>query len=201
MPQTCRIGRGDRRVPTDRLRTKHRATSQWSDRGSDQLQPPDLVVRRAKRSTPTRQTLLDGRRNQLRPPNGCPAEEGLITPTAGRVQGEKGFTLQPSGLGRGRRAKSLQPSARAACGGLYHSALAASLVGDLFGASRAEGTTPRFLGRETLEKPDNASIISASATARQGLGSPLAEINHLSSQKFTGSRRNPASLISPRDRT
>ena len=195
--------RPERQTPSDRL-------------AEDEAQGYVPGVRPRERSTPTvRPGCPAGEAINSNPPDGCstaggissdhqagcPAEEGLITPTAGRVQGEKGFTLQPSGLGRGRRAKSLQPSARAACGGLCHSALAASLVGDLFGASRAEGTTPRFLGRETLEKPDNASIISASATARQGLGSPLAEINHLSSQKFTGSRRNPASLIAPRDRT
>ena len=123
---------------------------------------------RRERSTPTAEGVPGGRRAYHSNRRTCPGGEGLVTPT----------------LWTGPRKKdlSLQPSASAACEGLGHSALAASLVGDLFGASRAEGTTPRFLGRETLEKPDNASIITSSATARKGLGRPIARIVHLSSQ-------------------
>ena len=95
-PQVCRAGRGDRRTPTDWLRTRRRgAPFQASSVRSDQPRPPDW----------------------------CPAGEGLITPTAGRGPRTKGL--------------SLRPSARAACEGLNHSASAASLLGDLFGATRA----------------------------------------------------------------
>lgn len=96
MPQTCRIGRGDRRVPTDRLRTKLRATSQGSDRGSDQLQPPDLgcPAGEATNSNPPDGCSTAGVISSDHQA-GCPAEEGLITPTAGRVQGRRALHSNP----------------------------------------------------------------------------------------------------------
>ena len=79
-----------RRTPTRVLRTKRKAHSASVSSGrSDQLQPPNVS---------------SGRSDQLQPPDGCPTGEGLITPTAGRVQREKGLSLQPAGRGRERRA-------------------------------------------------------------------------------------------------
>ena len=75
-------------------------------------------VQREKRSTPAARTVSSGRSDQLQPPDWCPAGEGLITPTAGRGPRTKGL--------------SLRPSARAACEGLNHSALAAVPLGRPF---------------------------------------------------------------------
>ncbi len=80
---------------------------------------------------------------KLQPPDRCPAGEGLITPTAERARWEKGLSLQPTERGRGRRAYHSVDSANAACEGLSHSASAASLLGDLFGATRALGKCPQ----------------------------------------------------------
>ena len=99
--------------------------------------------RSARRTPPP---VSSGRSDQLQPPNRCPAGEGLITPTHWTRPRTKGL--------------SLRPSARAACEGLNHFALAAFPRGRPCGTTRAEGLTPRFLGRETLEKPDNGFIIA-----------------------------------------
>ena len=89
-------------------------------------------VQRKKRSTPTAEQVSSGRRAYHSNRRTRPRTKGLITPSIG-----------PRCV---RRA--------------YHSALAAFPRGRPFGATRAEGLTPRFLGRETLEKPDNGFIIA-----------------------------------------
>ena len=114
--------------------------------------------------------MSSGRSDQLQPPDWCPAGEGLITPTAGRGPRTKGL--------------SLRPSARAACEGLNHSASAASLLGDLSVQPGLEGKTPRFLGRETLEKPETASIITAPTPDGKVLRDPPHGSLHLMAQKL-----------------
>ena len=140
--QACSVGRGDRRTPTDQVRTRRRRRSVPESNGrsdqtptvrlvssgrSDQPRPSDECPATAIRSDQLpsdRQTGVQREKGlSLQPPDWCPAGEGLITPTAGRGPRTKGL--------------SLRPSARAACEGLNHSASAASLLGDLFGASRA----------------------------------------------------------------
>ena len=106
-----------------------------------------------KRSTPTARRVSSGRRAYHSNRRTCPEGEGLITPTHWTRPRTKGL--------------SLRPSARAACEGLNHFALAAFPRGRPCGTTRAEGLTPRFLGRETLEKPDNdLSITPIGALAR-----------------------------------
>ena len=123
-----------RRTPTDQVRTKHGARSVPG-------------VQRQKRSTPTGRLVPNGRSGQPRPSGGCPAGEGLITPTAGL----------------GPRTESYVKSAgsiRAACEGpTSNSASAAFPRGrpgeseSSSGRTRATGIThPGFLWSETLEK-------------------------------------------------
>ena len=50
--------------------------------------------------------------------------------------------------------------------------------------TRAEGGTPRFLWRETLEKPDNAVIIDPPADGNKGFGGPAAQSVQFISIKF-----------------
>ena len=107
-------------------------------------------VQRPRRSTPAAER--------------CPTAEGLVTPTAERVQGEKDLSLQPTGRGRGRRAyHSNHRPALPAKGFItphrQHPSWATFVV-----QPGLEGNAPRFLGRETLEKPETASIITASKT-------------------------------------
>ena len=117
--------------------------------------------------------MSSGRSDQLQPPN---------------VSSGRSDQLQPPDVSRGRRAYhsnpldeaaneglSLRPSARAACEGLNHSAAAAFPRGPPFGLTRAEGLTSRFLGRETLEKPETASIITAPETRMEALWRPAAK--------------------------
>ena len=52
-----------------------------------------------------------------------------------------------------------------------------SLVGRYLSVrTRAEGGTPRFLWRETLEKPDNAVIIIPPPTEIKGLGASTSKV-------------------------
>ena len=141
VPQAWRKGQSAWRTPTRASRTKRKTHSVPG-------------VQRKKRSTPTAEQVSSGRSDQLQPPDGCPAEEGLITPTHWTRPRTKGL--------------SLRPSARAACEGLNHFALAAFPRGRPCGTTRAEGLTPRFLGRETLEKPDNDLSITPPSTRWQG---------------------------------
>ena len=71
MPQACRIGRGDRRTPTDWVRTRRRT-----------LSVP--CVQRMKRSTPTARRVFSGRSDQLQPPDRARCVK-RSTPLAGRV--------------------------------------------------------------------------------------------------------------------
>ena len=118
VPQAWRKGQSAWRTPTRASRTKRKTHSVPG-------------VQRKKRSTPAAEQVSSGRSDQLQPPDGCPAEEGLITPTAGRVQREKGLSLQPTGRGRERRAYHSvhRPVLRAK--GLITSHWQHSLVGDL----------------------------------------------------------------------
>ncbi len=84
--------------PTGGGRSAESGPSQLPGGGSDQL-PTARRVQRVKRSTSTARPVSSDGSDQLQSLNGCPAGEGLITPTAG--------------LDRGRRAKST-PSFRSA---------------------------------------------------------------------------------------
>ena len=98
----------------------------------------------------------------LQPPDWCPKGEGLITPTHWTRPRTKGL--------------SLRPSARAACEGLNHFALAAFPRGRPCGTTLAEGLTSRFLGRETLEKPDNDLSITPHQSVGKGFGALLPKV-------------------------
>ena len=63
LPQVCRVGRGDRRTSTDRLRTRRSARSV-------------PCVQRKERSTPTARRVPGVRSDQLHSPDGCPAGAG-----------------------------------------------------------------------------------------------------------------------------
>ena len=65
MPQACRIGRGDRRTPTDWLRTRRRTRSV-------------PCVQRRKRSTPTARRVPGGRRNNHSNRRTWTEDEGLL---------------------------------------------------------------------------------------------------------------------------
>ena len=71
------------------------------------------------------------------------------------------MTLQPLDEAEDEGLHHSVDSAIAACEGLCHSASAASLLGDHSSSPGFEGTAPRFLGRETLEKPETASNVTA----------------------------------------
>ena len=61
-----------------------------------------------------------------------------------------------------------------------------SLVGRYLSVrTRAEGGTPRFLWRETLEKPDNAVIIDPPESQLEGFGRLDAQSVQFISIKFT----------------
>ncbi len=126
----------------------------------------------ARRTPPP---VSSGRSDQLQPLNRCPAEEGLITPTAERCPAGEGLITPTAGRGPKTKGLSLRRYVRAACEGLITPQRQHSLVGRLFGLTRAEGLTSRFLGRETLEKPETASIITAAETRMEALWRPAAK--------------------------
>ena len=113
----------------------------------------------------------------------CPAGEAINSNRQTGVQRKKGLSLQPPDVSRGRRAYHSNPLDEAANEGLitpsigpccvrraYHFALAAFPRGRPCGTTRAEGLTPRFLGRETLEKPDNDLSITPHRRVGKGFG-------------------------------
>ncbi len=104
-------------------------------------------VQRRSRSTPAAERVTGG--------------EGLIHSNRRTCPGEKDLTLQPLYEAEDEGLVHSVDSASAACEGLRHSASAASLLGDLTSSPGFEGTAPRFLGRETLEKPETASNVTA----------------------------------------
>ena len=163
------------------------------DEAQEALRPR---VQRQKRSNSDRQTGVQ-RSDQPRPSDECPATEAInpdrqtnaqrlkrSTPTArlvssGRrayhsnrqtgVQREKGLSLQPPDVGRERRAYHSVHRPVLLAKGLItphrqHPSWATCSV-----HPGLEGRTPRFLGRETLEKPETASIITATDTRWKGL--------------------------------
>ena len=161
MPQACRIGRGDRRTPTDWLRTRRRTRSV-------------PCVQRRKRSTPTA--------------DGCPAGEGITTPTAERGPRTKGYSNSVD-------------SARAACGELSQiRSGSSSLVGDHSGERiirqirpGLRDHAPRFLWLETLEKAKQCvHYYRTGGPAVRSCKSPREKC----SQKLTTNRRTPAPATS-----
>ena len=109
MPQACGVGRGDRRTPTDRVRTRRRRRSVQSPTAEAiKLRPSDWCpaaeainpnrqtgVQRQKRTTPTVRLVSSGRSDQPQPPNWCPAAEANNSNRQTGVQREKGLSLQP----------------------------------------------------------------------------------------------------------
>ena len=144
------------------------------------------MEKRSERVAHSDQGIEDQAQDALRPR--CPAEEAINsnrrTVSSGRsdqlqplngARREKGLSLQPPDVDRRRRAYHSVDSVRAACEGLITPQRQHSLVGRLFGLTRAEGLTSRFLGRETLEKPETASIITAPETRMEALWRPAAK--------------------------
>ena len=170
MPQACGVGRGDRRTPTDRVRTRRRRRSVQSPTAEAiKLRPSDWCpaaeainpnrqtgVQRQKRTTPTVRLVSSGRR-------------AYHSNRQTGVQREKGLSLQPPDVGRERRAYHSVHRPVLLAKGLItphrqHPSWATCSV-----HPGLEGRTPRFLGRETLEKPETASIITATDTRWKGL--------------------------------
>ena len=140
--QACSVGRGVRRTPTDQVRTRRRRRSVQS---------------------PTAEAI------KLRPSDWCPAAEAINSNRQTGVQREKGLSLQPPDVGRERRAYHSVHRPVLLAKGLItphrqHPSWATCSV-----QPGLEGKTPRFLGRETLEKPETASIITATDTRWKGL--------------------------------
>lgn len=120
-------------------------------------------VQRRKRSTPGPPN--DARREEgssLRPPSE-PRGGGLVTPNPWTRPRPKGFVTP-----------SIRPVPPAE--GLVTPHSAASLLGDSMVSPCNRDHAPRFLGRETLEKPETASIITAPETRCEGLSRPSAQI-------------------------
>ena len=92
-----------------------------------------------------------------------------------------------------KKGLSLQPPDSAAGKGLNHSTLAAvpswATIGrarlNPSGLSRAKGRTPRFLGRETLEKPDNDLSITPHFAVYKGFGASAPKVFTLVQENFT----------------
>ena len=167
-------GRSDQ-TPTVRLVSNGR---------SDQPQPPKLVSSGRSDQTPTVRLVSSGRSDQPQPPKLVSSGRSDQTPTvrlvsSGRrayhsnrqtgVQREKGLSLQPPDVGRERRAYHSVHRPVLLAKGLItphrqHPSWATCSV-----YPGLEGRTPRFLGRETLEKPETASIITATDTRWKGL--------------------------------
>ncbi len=147
----------------------------WVPAGAPQARPTNASAWvRTKRdqtlrpSRPMKGAINSNHRTGAQRPEGsapaterCPAGEGLNTPTAG-----------PD---RGRRTCTLQPSAHAACGELRQIRSGSAPSRATERPARVEGGTPRFLWRETLEKPDNAVIINRAQRQRKGFGRPSAQ--------------------------
>ena len=172
------------RTPTRVLRTKRKTHSVPGVQRKKRSTPTAERVQREKRSTPTAGRVSNGRRAYHSNRRTCPEGEGLITPTRWTRPRTKGL--------------SLRPSARAACEGLNHFALAAFPRGRPCGTTRAEGLTPRFLGRETLEKPDNDLSITPHRRVGKGFGAsqpkvfdPVQFSSEKPQQKFGKRRPDP----------
>ena len=96
MPQACRVGRGARRTPTDRVRTKRRTRSvPWVPRmrRSDPMRRTGRPT--GERSTPTVSRVSSDRGDQPQPLNG--------------VRRQKGLSLRPPNVSRGRRTYHSNP--------------------------------------------------------------------------------------------
>ena len=131
-------------------------------------QAPDRSTN-GERSTPNVSRVSSGRGDQPQPLNG--------------VRRQKGLSLQPPNVPGGRRAYHSNPPDEAEDEGLITPSIRPMLPAKGFITPHRqhpswatfsvqpglEGKTPRFLGRETLEKPETASIITAADTRWKGL--------------------------------
>ena len=114
------------------------------------------------------------RRDKLRPPDGCPTGEGP-TSNPDRRTGPRTEDLNTPPLRPPLPAESNLKSAPAA----FPRGLPQGERINPQGKTRATGTVPpRFLWRETSEKPDNAIIISRPDTARIAPARVNAQIVH-----------------------
>ncbi len=156
-----------RRTPTDLWRTTHGARSVPG-------------VQRKKRSTPTAEQCPTCEAINSNSPDGCPAGEGLVTPTAGQD--------------RGRRATSNPPvrSALPAKDQRQTPLRQHSLVGDRGRANHPpvmpvqQGSrTQGFYGRKPWKKPNSAVIIDVPRPAKEGLRRPFPEPPPNRSQNLT----------------
>ena len=157
-------------VPAGAPQARPTNASAWVRTERDQTSVP--VAQWQERSTPVNGRVPSNRRDQPRPLNG--------------VQREKGLTLQPpdrteeEGLEHSNH-RPMLPAEDLNTPRQQH-----SLVGRYLSVrTRAEGGTPRFLWRETLEKPDNAVIINRPKHQRKGFGGPHAQSVQFISIKFT----------------
>ena len=125
------------------------------------------ITQRQERSTPTVRRMSSDGSDQLQSPDGCPAGEGLITPTAG--------------LDRGRRTSvNSVVSARAASCGELGQVRFGSIPSWATGGERIilqsdpcnRDRAPRFLWSETLEKAKQCSHYHRSRRRKRGPARP-----------------------------
>ena len=149
---------------------------------------------RSKRQTHFDRLVEDGAQRAVRP--SCPASEAINLNRQTGVQREKGLSLQPPDVDRGRRTGvNSVVSIRAACEGPTSTPLRQhSLVGDRGRANHPlvrpvqQGSrTQGFYGRKPWKKPNSAVIIAAPSPAKEGLRRPFRKLPQDRSLKLTAS--------------
>ena len=166
---------------------EHSAHSGWvgvtAGTGVSTTSMPQLFQERsaAKRSFPG----YGNRSDQLQPPDGCPTGEGP-TSNPDRRTGPRTEDLNTPPVRSALPAESNLKSAAAA----FPRGRPGGERINPFGQTRATGTVPpRFLWRETSEKPDNAIIINPPGAENKGFGPPSAQSvpssSYIVPQKFS----------------
>ena len=146
---------------------------------SDQPQPPDRC--------PVTEAI------NFQPQDGCPAGEGLITPTAGlgprtkdqrqlrrfgpRCLRRTNVNSASAAFPRGRPGESESSSDRTRATGITH---------------------PGFYGRKPWKKPNSTLIIDGPRPAKEGLRRPFRKLPPNRSQKLPASRRTPGPATATR---
>ena len=176
----------DRRVSKLRPSCRVSHAAGMSNRPGRQTHSDRLAEDEALERVPSH--VSSGGSDQLQPPDGCPAGEGITTPTAERGPRTKGYSNSVD-------------SARAACGELSQiRSGSSSLVGDHSGERiirqirpGLRDHAPRFLWLETLEKAKQCvHYYRTGGPAVRSCKSPREKC----SQKLTTNRRTPAPATS-----
>ena len=134
------------------------------------LNAPSLTPGRGGGQPPPPGRTPGERSSQFPSPNGCPATGGISSEPLNGARQKKDLNTPTAGLDRERGTQHPVNPARAACEGLEHPAAAAFPLGPTLPESESSVRScpgyrdgaPRFLRRETLEKPDNVVIVAHS---------------------------------------